>query len=140
MFDKHQKELTVRYSWLFIAALGLLVTLAACGEEPTVNPLDIGDPERGREIFETGGGRLETGCIVCHSLDGSENAGPTLLGISALAGERVTDLSAVEYIRQSIVDPNAYEVEGFPLIMPLFLQAVLGEEEINNLVAFLLTQ
>ena len=144
MFDKHQKALIERCNWLLIAALGLLVTLAACDGESTVDPLEIGDPERGREIHETGAGLIGIdmgrGCSLCHSLDGSADAGPSFQGISERAGERVPDLSAVEYLRQSIVDPSAYVVEGFDDIMPKGYRILLSEEDIDDLVALLLTQ
>jgi hypothetical protein len=77
---------------------------------------------------------------VCHSLDGSADAGPSFQGISERAGERVPDLSAVEYLRQSIVDPSAYVVEGFDDIMPKGYRILLSEEDIDDLVALLLTQ
>jgi cytochrome c2 len=147
MFNKVQKALTVRRSWHIIATLGLAATLAACGGESAINPLDVGDLERGREIFETGGGvtSVEISCSQCHSLDGtvrtSESAGPSLQGISERAGDRVPELSAIEYLKQSIVDPSAYVVEGFKdNRMPKAYNVFLGEEDIDNLVAFMLTQ
>jgi putative redox protein len=108
-----------------------------------IDPLEIGDPERGREIFETGGGVLAgaSTCSGCHSLDGTEKAGPSLQGISVRAGDRVPELSAVEYLEQSIVDPPAYVVEGFPSYrMPKAYPIWLNEEDIDNLVAFMLTE
>jgi hypothetical protein len=51
---------------------------------------------------------------VCHSLDpGEDLVGPSLAGIGTTAANRIPGLSAEDYIRQSIVDPNAYTVEGF---------------------------
>ena len=147
MFDKLQKALTVRCNWLFIATLGLTVTLAACGGEPTVDPLEIGDPERGREIHVSGGevfGRKGLGCSSCHSLDSSVNTGslraPSFQGISERAGDRVPGLSAVEYLRQSIVDPSSYVVEGFEDYMDKGLRILFSDDDIDDLVAFLLTQ
>ena len=148
MSDKLQKALTVRCNWLFIAGLSLMVTLAACGGEPTVDPLEIGDPERGREIHETGGGVIGRdsglGCTACHSLDGNvgkgASEGPSFQGISERAGDRVPELSAVEYLRQSIVDPSTYVVEGFIDAMPKNYRILISEEDIDALVAFLLTQ
>ena len=149
MSDRLQKALTVRCNWLFIAALSLMVTLAACGGEPTVDPLEIGDPERGREIWDTGGGVIgregQVGCRVCHSLDGSvspssQERAPSWQGISERAGDRVPGLSAEEYLRQSIVDPSAYVVEGFDDTMLKSFRFLLSEEDIDDLVAFMLTQ
>ncbi len=50
----------------------------------------------------------------------------------------MAELSAVEYLRQSIMDPGAYLVEGFEDKMPDITG--LSEEDIDDLVAFLLTQ
>lgn len=136
----------MRYIWLIIAALGIAFTLSSCGGGSGIDPLEVGDPERGREIFENGGGVLSSNfCSNCHSLDGTVNTearhrAPTLQGISGRAGDRVPELSVVEYLRQSIVDPRAYTVEGFQNLMPEGYKLVLSEEDIDNLVAFMLTQ
>jgi hypothetical protein len=113
-------------------------------EESTIDPLEIGDLERGRDIFENGGEKYadtpQFRCIRCHSLDGSEGYGPSLQGISAQAGDRVPKLSAAEYLRQSILEPDAYIIEGFSQNMGRIHSVLLNEEEINDLVAFMLTQ
>ena len=117
--------------------------LAACGGGSTIDPLEIGDPERGREIFETGGGVISGNCAGCYRMDGSVGAppqGPSLQGISERAGDRVPELSAVEYLRQSIVDPSAFLVEGFDDNMAKGFGILLSEEDIDDLVAFMLTQ
>ena len=48
-------------------------------------------------------------------------------------------LSAEEYLRESIVDPAAYIVEGYLGIMQSY-KFLLSEEDIDNLIAFILTQ
>lgn len=111
--------------------------------DSTMEPLAVGDPKRGREIFETGGGVISGGmrCAYCHSLDGTVNTGPSLQGIAAQSGSRVPELAAVEYLRQSIVDPSTYIVAGFDdNRMSKAYKFFLSDEEINDLVAFLLTQ
>jgi mono/diheme cytochrome c family protein len=127
--------------------LAVLLVLAACGNgdaNTTAPAATVGDPERGREIWDTGGGVLSGGCQGCHSLDGSEEAGtfraPTWQGVSGRAGDRVPGLSAEEYLRESIVDPAAYIVEGYSDNMPKGFKILLSEEDIDGLVAFLLTQ
>jgi hypothetical protein len=123
----------------------------ATGGEVGIDPLEVGDPEWGREIFEDD---HQTRCSNCHSLDGSTfRVGPSLLGISKVAGERVPGLSPVEYLRQSILDPSAYIVEGYEdsRAMPPYELVVraegdirslgtLTQEELDALLAFLLTQ
>jgi hypothetical protein len=39
--------------------------------------------------------------------------GPSLANVASRASEHKPGLSAEEYIRESILDPNAYIVEGF---------------------------
>ena len=65
---------------------------------------------------------------------------PTWQGISGRAGDRVPGLSAEEYLQGSIVDPAAYIVEGYSDTMPKGFKLLLSEEDIDSLVAFLLTQ
>ncbi|NIP36598.1 MAG: hypothetical protein GWN18_16670 [Thermoplasmata archaeon] len=65
--------------------------------------------------------------------------GPSLADIGAGAGERVEGLTAEEYIEQSIRDPDAYVVEGYAGgIMPPWGE-ILGDDQIDALVAYLLT-
>ncbi len=136
----------MKRKYLFIVALGVAVALAACGGEEKIDPLEIGDPEWGREIYENGGGLFSNdhGCASCHSLDGLVGGqagwGPSFQGISERAGERVPGMSAVDYLRQSILDPSAYVVEGFDDYMLKSLRFFLGEEDVDALVAFMLTQ
>ena len=128
--------------------LAVLLVVAACGDgqaDTTAQAAAVGDPERGRQIWDDGGGVLSGGgCSECHSLDGSEKVAssraPTFQGISEQAGDRVPGLSAEEYLRESIVDPAAYIVEGYSDFMPKGFRILLSEEDIDNLVAFLLTE
>jgi hypothetical protein len=46
---------------------------------------------------------------------------------------------AEEYIRQSILDPAAFVVEGFDPIMPPGLLKVVGENNFDDLVAYLMS-
>ncbi len=82
----------MRWTGLWAGLLAVLLVLAACGDgqaDTTAQTAAVGDPERGRQIWEDGGGVLSDGCSVCHSLDGSEQVAmrraPTLQGISGLA-------------------------------------------------------
>lgn len=88
----------------------------------------------GRDVF------LTKGCTSCHSIQGEVaggEIGPNLLGLSARAGERVEVLEAEDYIRQSVLDPQAFIVEGFSPIMPTL---PLDTEELDALVEFLLSE
>ena len=78
-------------------------------------------------------------CSACHSLDGTVIIGPSHKGDATRAGTRVPGLSAEEYIRQSILDPGAFIVPGFVNVMPANYGETLTPQQIDNLVAFLLT-
>ena len=112
----------IRWTGIWAGLLAVLLVLTACGNgdaNTTAPAATVGDPERGREIWDTGGGVInqvrQVGCQACHSLDGGESTfpgerAPTWQGISGRAGDRVPGLSAEEYLRESIVDPAAYSV------------------------------
>ena len=107
-----------------------------------------GDPERGRQLFEQSLLGEAPGCSTCHSLEpGKVIVGPSLAGIGTRAAERIQDpnytgnaRSAEGYIRESIMHPDAYVVEGFPKgVMYQNYRSVLSMEDFNDLVAFLMT-
>jgi cytochrome c oxidase subunit 2 len=83
------------------------------------------------------------GCQACHSLDGTTVVGPTWLG---LFGSQVqltdgTTVTADEvYIRNSILNPNAQVVAGFPSgVMPQNFAEILSEDQINQIIAFIMS-
>ena len=57
-------------------------------------------------------------------------------GLKDRAGDRVSGQSAYDYVYESIVEPQAYIVEGYPPVMPAW--ASLGDETVNALVEYLL--
>ena len=80
-------------------------------------------------------------CTTCHSLDGTVGLGPSLQGISERAATRIAGLGVEEYIRQSILETNAYIVEGFPeSLMPVNFSETLSAEELDAVIAFLMAQ
>ncbi len=89
--------------------------------------------ELGALIYES------RGCNTCHSTDGTRGQGPSFKGIYG-RDELMSDGRAVRvdenYIRQSILDPQAKIVAGFEPIMPTF-QGLLREREINALIEFI---
>ncbi len=80
--------------------------------------------ERGRQIAE------QQGCMACHSMDGTELVGPTWQGLWGRS-EALTDGTEVivdeEYLRESIINPNAKMVQGFA---PVMLAYDLPEEDL----------
>ena len=67
--------------------------------------------------------------------------GPSMAQIGTAADTRVSGQSAEEYLRESIVAPNDFVAEGFAEnLMPATYGSELTEEEISDLVSFLLAQ
>ena len=103
------------------------------GNTPPV-PSEAGDASAGRDVFE------KYGCGACHvvtSLPAARgNIGPALDGLAQRAAQRAPDMSADDYIRQSIVEPGAYVVKGYLKLMPN-LRAGMHDQEFNDLMAWL---
>ncbi|MFN2236647.1 MAG: c-type cytochrome [Anaerolineales bacterium] len=112
----------------------LALVLTACGGSGTPS-------EAGKALFAQATIDDQPGCITCHSLEpGVIIIGPSVAGIASRAGQMVSGLSAEEYLRQSIVDPNAYLVPGFPTdTMPPVWGERLSEKQVDELVAYMLT-
>lgn len=130
--------------WLVIAMAAILVT--ACSSSASAPPSlsdQNGDPAvaEGAQLFAQGTLGGLAGCKSCHSLSGGGlGTGPSMAGIGLTAENRVPGLSAEEYLRQSIVDPNAFLVDDYTRgLMPRNYGDKLTAEEIDNLVAYLLT-
>ncbi|MGI9608928.1 MAG: c-type cytochrome, partial [Acidimicrobiia bacterium] len=93
--------------------------------------------EEGREVFNA----RDIGCQVCHSVEaGDDGVGPSLYGVASRSEGRVEGLSAELYLRQSILLPDQYIVEGWPSgqMLPIYLDR-LSEQELSALVTYLLT-
>ncbi len=99
------------------------------------------DPEMGRLIYEEEVPGVNAGCQICHSLEKDVRIiGPSFYGVATRAETRIPGMSAEDYLHQSILDPNAYVVEGFPKGQMLQnFGKLLSEEQIDDLVAFLMT-
>ncbi len=84
----------------------------------------------------------EGGCLDCHSTDGSEIVGPTFKGIYGRKSIVVTEgvereiIADDEYLKKSILYPNADIAKGYPEIMPSF-EGEFTEEEINTIILYL---
>lgn len=92
----------------------------------------------GRVIF------TKYGCGACHTLDEAKTGGivgPSLSDIGRVAAERLQGVSAVDYIRSSIVETDAFVVDGYPSgVMPNDFGERMTPEELDVLVEYLLSQ
>ena len=94
--------------------------------------LEGADPGRGAELLQA------RGCVTCH---GGVNAGrlaPDHNLLAEIAAERRPPLAPEAYIYESILYPGAYHVDGFPDNMPRMYGDLLSEEEIGDIIAYLL--
>src|SRR5438445_8007260 len=91
----------------------------------------------GEEIFHTKGS-----CEICHRIGQKGTRAPDLAGIGARAGKTKPGMSAKQYILESLLQPGAYVVEGYPNIMPTVDKPPIGlnRSEVWALVAFLESQ
>jgi len=89
--------------------------------------------ELGKDLYKN------KGCIACHSIDGSVGVGPSL---KALFGknESLQDGTTLEvdenYLRESILIPQAKVVSGFAPVMPAF-KGILTDEEVDALIVYI---
>lgn len=92
---------------------------------------------------------MGAGCGSCHalgSLGEERKVGPDLSSIGRIAGARVEGMSAEDYLRASILDPNAYIVPDCPNgpclanIMPRDYGSFLSTDQVELLIDFLITQ
>jgi mono/diheme cytochrome c family protein len=89
----------------------------------------------GRQIMEGKGF-----CLTCHTI-GKTGAlrFPDLAGVDARAKSRVAGLNDVEYFAQSMYEPTAFVVPGFPPAMPAVNKPPIGltDQEILCVIAYL---
>jgi len=126
--------------------IGLLVfALAGCGKAEVVQPLPetvIGPVAQaptgaaaGKAVF------MSSGCGGCHTFEpagSTGKVGPDLDNLAADAKKANKPLPV--YVRQSIEDPGAYVVPGYPDgVMPVY-KGQLTDQQINDLVKFLTSQ
>ena len=89
--------------------------------------------EAGRDLYR------RKGCLQCHSIDGTVKNGPTFKGMFGKV-EPMRDGSQVEveenYIRESVLDPQAKVLAGFDPIMPTF-KGKLKDKEILAIIEYI---
>ena len=101
------------------------------------NKMDMMPPEQlGEKMYN------QQGCAACHSLDGSPKTGPSWKGLFGKM-ETMSDGKTLHvdenYIKQSVLDPQAEIVKGFPPAMPTF-KGKLSDKKIEGIIAFIKAQ
>jgi cytochrome c oxidase subunit 2 len=78
------------------------------------------------------------GCATCHTTDG-KGRGPSLVGIAGKAvpmANGATVIADEAYLRESILNPTAKMVQGYPPLMPTY-QGQISEEGLASLIAYI---
>jgi cytochrome c551/c552 len=125
--------------------LGLLVAIAVVLAIATFNVYTTEVPvvttaaeaPSGEALFFT------KGCSGCHTITGVSNTGvqgPDLTNLASIAGERVAGMTAEEYVRQSLQQPQAFIVPEFGGMFVEMPTLALSDGEIDSLVDLLLTE
>jgi mono/diheme cytochrome c family protein len=134
---------------LFITALTLLgcaglplwVMTLQMEPEAAVEAPPPPDTERGREIFAKGVNGSPP-CVACHQVVSSDIGfalGPSLQGLRNRAGKRIPNMSAEAYLTDSILHPDDFIVPGYRNIMYPKFADHFSEQDIADLVAYLMT-
>jgi cytochrome c oxidase subunit 2 len=83
---------------------------------------------------------MDKGCGACHKIAGVDGltgaVGPELSKVGSVAGQRKPGTSAEAYLNESIANPTAFVVQGFPPVMP---QIPMSDDEHSTIVKYLLT-
>jgi cytochrome c oxidase subunit 2 len=93
-------------------------------------------PQLGLKMFN------QNGCTTCHSTDGTIKTGPSFKGVFGKTETFSDGSTAVvdeNYIRQSVLEPQAKVVKGFPPVMPTF-KGRLKDRQILGLIEFIKSQ
>jgi mono/diheme cytochrome c family protein len=101
-------------------------------EGGTVTPAQL--VKAGEEIYKTKGT-----CEICHRIGQKGTRAPDLAGIGGRAGKTKPGTTGKQYIVESLINPGAHVVEGYPPIMPAVDKPPIGlnRSELWALTAFL---
>ncbi|HEY3068075.1 MAG TPA: c-type cytochrome [Methylomirabilota bacterium] len=91
----------------------------------------------GEEIFHGKGT-----CEICHRIGQKGTRAPDLAGVGSRAAKTKPGMSGKQYLIESLLQPGAYLVEGYPNIMPAVDKPPIGlnRSELWALTAFLESQ
>ncbi len=122
---------------------GMLAKLHVVSQEEFDNWLaSAGGPPEGVSLAEYGAQLYQQfACFTCHTTDGSKGIGPTfkgLFGKEEVLEDGTTVVVDENYLRESILDPKAKIVKGYPPVMPPY-QGQLNDRQITALIEFIKT-
>lgn len=100
------------------------------------------EEEKGEPLWEKGKELAErSGCLACHSIDGSPKIGPTwkgLFGRTVTFTDGTTATADEEYIKNYIEEPNVKVIKGFQPVMPSY-KGMLKDDDITAIIVYIKT-
>ena len=128
--DSKVMHAVVGFVLVTMLVVGLTWIIRTVNSDRAVPALDNELAQRGLEVAQ------RNGCVACHTLDGSVGIGPTWLGMFGKT-ETLVDGSTIvvdeDYIIESIVRPEAKQVQGYENLMVRYF---LDAEDLQALVEF----
>lgn len=147
--------------WFTANLLGEYDILCAeyCGDRHSymlskVKVLEPNEFEEWVNSKNTGGAKMakgeelmaQNGCFACHSRDGSKVVGPSFKGLygskRSVFNEKneLNEITADDnYIKESIYEPNAEVVQGFPKGVMQSYKETISEDDLKQMIEFLKT-
>lgn len=123
---------------ILMVVLGVLLT-ACASRGGDFASLPLGDVTNGEILYHESVNGAPT-CVSCHSLEDAVLVGPSLAGYGEIASTRLEGQSAEEYTYNAIVRPASHIVDGYINVMYSEYSTRLSEQDLADLIAFLLTQ
>lgn len=133
--DEHRTQDTSVKGWLAMICAGILlsgVLVALVSSRYFPMSYDRIEVRRGHLLFERR-------CYSCHAaeIDGAVKFGPSLGKIGQVAARRKPGMDAADYILESILRPEAFRKAGVEGHMPSNTVDDISDDDLRNLVAYL---
>jgi mono/diheme cytochrome c family protein len=131
--SSYAAQIPTRDRWAIVA----YIRAQQKAKDPTVDPeggevvvvaaATVASADHGSQLY------VAKGCNACHTLDGNKLVGPSFKGL--YGAKRVTSGGEVEadmaYLSESMLEPTAKVVEGYPPVMPKIALTTLEIESLS---------
>ena len=123
----------MKYGFLCLTFAAMILAACSTTSEMSATPTLDATQQQGQAVFKLR-------CAQCHALTPDTVViGPSIAGLATRAASRIEGYSAEEYIEISILSPKEYLVEGFTDTMPTNFCKDLTSDELEAVVAYLMT-
>ncbi len=124
------------YRGIVVLLLSCCFLMVACQSiEPTAPPTPTLTAElaQGKQLFSQH-------CGSCHAIEADTViVGPSLFAVADRAEDRAPDMTPQQYVELSILQPEAILVPGYDNVMPTNFGTRLTGEELDAIVAYVMS-